>query len=281
MKPKLEYIDIAGTKRSFHFFKRTDAAFLPFWHYHPELELTLISKGKGTRFVGDAIESYTAFDLVLLGGNLPHHWVSIQDEKTSFQEASVFQFDASLFLQFPECSDFRSLFKSARRGVRFTNPDQDVINTIMDFENLSPVAQLGRLMGILQCLSEEKRQVQLASEKYLNKLLADNSVSKISRTTNYILEHLDKKLTVDQMAEYTHMAPQSFCRWFKKLSGHSFVTFVNKTRIERSGQLLLTSHLRVQEVAFSCGYESLAHFNRTFKKYKGMSPKEFRKTYQN
>lgn len=277
MKPELELIDIESSKKSFRFFKREDTAFLPYWHYHPELELTLISKGKGTRFIGDSIQPFSDFDLVLVGENLPHHWVSIEDNNTSFQEAYVFQFHKDLLSNFPECNVLEALFKKAEKGIYFSNPSLDLIGKIMAFESITPISQLSSLIDMLHELLNDENQTQLVSDQYLNRFYSMSSQSKISKTTNYILEHLDKKLTVNHMAEYTHMVPQSFCRWFKKHSGHSFVSFLNKTRIERACHLLRGTDLAIQAIAFSCGFESLSHFNRTFKQQKQTSPSKYRK----
>ncbi|MFD2726459.1 helix-turn-helix domain-containing protein [Hyunsoonleella rubra] len=60
-------------------------------------------------------------------------------------------------------------------------------------------------------------------------------------------------------------------------TGHSFVTFLNKTRIESACHYLLTSNLSIKDIAYSCGFDSISHFNRTFKRLKDKSPSRFRK----
>jgi len=281
LKPALERIAIERSQRSFHFFKRTTPAFTPFWHYHPELELTLITKGKGTRFVGDAIQPFADFDLILVGENLPHHWVSLEETPEDLQEAYVFQFDKELFTRFPECSAFATFFEQAKNGFHFYQPSAALVDMIISVEKAPPIRQLGLLMEILSELLQEENRQQLASDQYLHRFYSVNSQSKIAKTTNYILEHIDQKLTVNHMAEFTHMVPQSFCRWFKKHAGHSFVSFLNKTRIERACHLLQSTAQPIQTIAFSCGFDSLSHFNRTFKKVKGMSPSGFRNLEKN
>ncbi|GAB5565028.1 MAG: AraC family transcriptional regulator [Winogradskyella sp.] len=275
MQPELEHIAIEASQQSFHFFKRSDTVFLPYWHYHPELELTLIKKGDGTRFVGDSIASFSDYDLVLVGKNLPHHWVSAS--KIENQEAYIFQFRSSLFRGFTECDAFYTLFEKAKRGLHFFNPSETLIEQIIAFEQLSKISKLSTLIEIIEQLSLDNNFNILASENYLERLQLAGSQAKIAKATNYILEHLDEQLSVNRMAEFTHMVPQSFCRWFKKHSGHSFVSFLNQTRIERVCLLLTTTNTPIQDIAFSCGFESLSHFNRTFKKMKNCSPSEFRK----
>ena len=277
LKPELEEIVLEKLQQSFRFFKIETEAFLPYWHYHPELELTLITKGKGTRFIGDSILPFADFDLVLVGENIPHHWVSLQEAEESNCEAFVFQFDKGIFKHFPECRVFNGLFADAESGIQFINPSRHLIDLICSFQRKSKIAQLATLMEIIQCLIEDHNRVALASKSYLDAYRKYGVQAKISKTTNFILAHIDQKLSVSQMSELTNMAPQSFCRWFKSHAGHSFVSFLNQTRIQRACHLLLSTNIGIQQIAFSCGFESLSHFNRTFKKLKGESPREFRK----
>ena len=80
------------------------------WHYHPELELTLITKSQGTRFVGDNIERFKEGDLVLLGSNLPHYWrndsLHYTPNSTEMAEAMILRFRL----------DFRTGLSRARRA---------------------------------------------------------------------------------------------------------------------------------------------------------------------
>ncbi len=279
MKPLFEKIDISERWESFHFFRIETQAFEPFWHYHPELELTLIEKGSGTRFIGDSILPFGDLDLVLIGPNLPHHWVSIGSSGNSNQNAFVFQFTSSLFSEVPECYHFEKLYESAKLGLHFFNPNRDVIKMIKGFEHLSKVEQVSKLILILNKLSQDRNTSSLSTKapSFSPTNSATSRQHKISKTTRYIIEHLDKNLTVQHMADMTHMVPQSFCRWFKMHSGHSFITFLNKTRIESACHHLLTTNLSIQDIAYACGFESISHFNRTFKKLKGLSPSNYKK----
>lgn len=275
MKPELEQINVEKTKHSFHFFKRSETVFLPYWHYHPELELTLISKGKGTRFIGDSIASFSDLDLVLVGKNLPHHWVSASKKEN--QEAYVFQFKESLFKDFNECEIFEDLYRIAKQGIHFYKPTKKVVESIISFEKLSNTSKLVKLIEILEELCFDKNYNLLSSKNYTNRLHNYGNQLKVTKTTNYVLEHLNEQLTVNRMAELTNMVPQSFCRWFKKHTGHSFISFLNHSRIEQVCFMLSTTNKPIQDIAYVSGFESISHFNRTFKNIKGQSPRHFRK----
>ena len=275
MKPELEHIIVEEKLHSFRYFKLSETVFLPYWHYHPEIELTLITKGKGTRFIGDSIASFSDFDLVLVGKNLPHHWVS--SSKTNNQEAYVLQFKASLFKSFSECQIFDDLFEIAKRGIHFLKPKKQVLEHIISFENLSSTAKLAKLIEVLEELYLDKNFHFLSSEHYADRTQNHGSQKKITQTTNYILEHVNERLTVDRMAQLTNMAPQSFCRWFKKYSGHSFVSFLNQSRIEKVCFMLTTTDKSIQDIAYSSGFESISHFNRTFRKIKDLNPSDYKK----
>jgi len=276
MKPILEQINLKESQQSFKFFKRVTKAFMPYWHFHPELELTLIYRGQGTRFIGDSILPFSDLDLVLVGKNLPHHWVSQANDND--QIAYVLQFSDELFTTFRECDRLKFIFEKAKRGVLFKNPNSQLISCIKEFEELNELERISALIKLLGTLEAHQDYSLLTSERYKVRIEKASGQLKFSRINNYILEHLDKRLTVNQVSEVAHMVPQSFCRWFKKHSGHSFISFVKITRIENACQLMLSKDLSIQAIAFSAGFESISHFNRTFKKIKGLSPSEYKKS---
>lgn len=278
MKAVIEDIGLEKGEKSLHYFVREEQNFRPYWHYHPEIELTYIVQGRGLRFVGDSILPYYDGDLVLIGSNMPHHWVSSDSDNDRLQKAIVIQFPISIFSYFPECIHLVNWLVNATRGFQFVSPDSGVIQRLLDFENLAAAERIGSLMTLIEHLQLDDNSHELASEAFLAKTEKEQQQKKISKTNTYILENLDKSLTVDHMAEFTKMVPQSFCRWFKKATGHSFITFLNISRIESVCQQLLCTELSVQQIAFDNGFESLSHFNRTFKKLKRTSPQLYRKS---
>ncbi len=276
MKPTIEKIGYESTKKSFHFFRREELEFQPFWHYHPELELTLITNGSGMRFIGDNIMPYTKNDLVLIGSNLPHHWVSFKKVDSAPQAATVFQFRETLFAGFPECDGLGNLFSAAKRGLHYRNPDEKLVETILNFDSYPELKRFSMFFDILFELSMDFDRVGLSNIAYERGLGNDKNQSKITKTTSFVLEHLQEKLTIAEMADRTNMVPQSFCRWFKSMTGRSFITFLNMARITKASQYLITTDTPIQEIAYICGFESISHFNRTFKIIKKKSPRELR-----
>lgn len=279
MKLVYEDITLKESRQSFQYFTVDEEELLPFWHYHPELELTLIYEGSGTRFVGDSILPYQPFDLVLVGENLPHHWVSVNSLENNPQKAMVIQFPKDLFDNFPELSGLVNLFKLAEKGIQFNRPSQEVLELLMNFDQFSTFEQFNAILKILYELMNHSDRTILSTSSYKNQLGITKSQEKIVKTTTYILENLERRITVDNMAEMTHLVPQSFCRWFKNATGNTFVNYLNKARIERACQLLLNSNRAISDICYSVGFESLSHFNRTFLKLKEMSPREFRKSF--
>ncbi|APQ19012.1 AraC family transcriptional regulator [Maribacter hydrothermalis] len=276
MKPVVENIGLLNSKQSFHFFKLEVDYFKPFWHYHPELELTFIKKGRGTRFVGNSILPFAINDLVLLGANLPHNYTSLEQAKKNSHEAIIIQFPKDIFKSFKECELFNQLYIDAERGIQFTHPPKKTIHLLNLFENLGKPQQLSVLIEILDTLCKDQNRKYLSSSTYRHHLASSKTQHKIKSVTSFILENLDQKLTVTMMAEHVNMVEQSFCRWFKNAVGHSFITFLNLARIEQACMHLSTTDKLIQAIAFDCGFESLSHFNRTFKKIKGISPRVYR-----
>jgi AraC-like DNA-binding protein/ligand-binding sensor protein len=98
----------------------------------------------------------------------------------------------------------------------------------------------------------------------------------ITRARDYIHEHLTDGLRLGQVAKAVNTSPFYFCKIFKRATGINFTDYVSRVRIEKSKNLLLNPNLRISEIAFEVGFQSLTHFNRVFKKILGQSPTQYR-----
>ena len=98
----------------------------------------------------------------------------------------------------------------------------------------------------------------------------------IKRAREFIHEHQAEELSLNQVAKAVNMSTFYFCKMFKKVAGINFTDYVARVRIEKSKNLLLNPNLRVSEIAFEVGFQSLTHFNRVFKKLLGQSPTDYR-----
>ena len=98
----------------------------------------------------------------------------------------------------------------------------------------------------------------------------------ITRAKEYIQEHQTEHLRLSHVAKAVNTSTFYFCKIFKKVSGINFTDYLSRVRIEKSKNLLLNPNLRVSEIAFEVGFQSLTHFNRVFKKIAGQSPTDYR-----
>lgn len=98
----------------------------------------------------------------------------------------------------------------------------------------------------------------------------------ISRARKFIEEHQTEHLSLSQVARAVNMSSFYFCKLFKKATGINFTDYVSRVRVERAKNLLLNPNVRITEVAYEVGFQSLTHFNRVFRKVEGESPTSYR-----
>jgi AraC-like DNA-binding protein len=99
---------------------------------------------------------------------------------------------------------------------------------------------------------------------------------KIWKARNFICEHSAEELSLTQVAKAVNISPNYLSEQFKQVTGINFVDHVALTRFEKARILLHDFGLRVSEVAFAVGFQSLSQFNRVFKRLAGTSPTQYR-----
>jgi len=275
MKPFLEQISEIHKSKSFQYLKLELPAFPHLWHYHPEIELTFIEKGKGIRYVGDNISLFEEGDLVLLGENLPHTWATQGEQELEKQIAHVFQFPITVFKNFPELAHLTEFLYRAKKGYLFPDPSLGLIEIISNFGDLNPISQLLSLIDLIAKLENSpKTNISKSSDRGLS--FIEKEHSKVNKVKNYLHGNFQEQIELAKISELMHMSPTYFCRWFKRTIGHTFITYLNKLRIEQACRWLTSTDWDVSEIAYQTGFQQVTHFNRVFKKEKKVSPLTYR-----
>lgn len=251
------------------------------WHFHPEYELHLVTATSGQCYIGDHIGPFATGDLVFVGPNLPHNWISdVSPEEVIEERCLVLQFTGELIHRcvdtFPELRSLCPVLGQAFRGVRFGPASAGRVAPLMrDLLAASDARRLALFIDILGEIGHAEDRSLLASNSFRPDPLTYRSTA-----MNTVLQHIETSFTRDlneaDLAKLTQQSVSSFSRSFRKHTGTTFVHYVNALRIELACQHLSQADLSVGDICYEVGFANLSNFNRRFLAMKGMPPSKFR-----
>lgn len=281
MKVQLETIS-PESKSPFRLLHDPKLSHLFFWHFHPELELVYIEGASAKRHVGDHISNYEESDLVLIGSNIPHlnfdHGVATNYRKEVLHIKPSFK--EKVLRDYPELKQLDRLLELSRFGVAFHGDTKiEVGNLLKTLHQLEPFEFFMSVLQILKRLSQSSEFKLLHKTPYVNRF-KNKEQKRMRKIYALIDERYQEKISLDEIANLCGLTKPAFCRYFKKATGSTFVSFLNQYRISQAKRLLMMGK-NVGETCFECGFESLSYFNRSFKKVTGENPSVFKKSLTN
>jgi len=131
--------------------------------------------------------------------------------------------------------------------------------------------------AFIQLLKVFARHIGLAAEQFPS-APQDTESPLIQKARLYIESHQQEELHVQDVAKVLNLSVFYFCKVFRKATGKSFTEDLSEVRVAKAKNLLQNPHIRVAEIAFEVGFQSLTHFNRVFRKLTGQSPTAFRQS---
>ncbi len=279
MKARYEDLRTRKGNQSFLAYQFTVPRFLLHWHYHPEYELTLITAGKGKRMVGDSHEEFHERDLVLIGPQVPHTWVSNKHEKSK-HAAIVIQFSEEFIeplIRYPECIAVRNLLNLSDKGLHFPLADKDGVDESIKL--LLHRQGIDRITGLLNLLDHLSRITNVSlSTGSVKPARGTEYEKRINKVCQYIESHTDSANITDAAA-LVYLSDSAFCKFFKRQTGKTFSDYLNNIKISDACRLLTEGDKTIAEIAHHAGFESLTYFNRVFLRKKGITPSDFRKNH--
>jgi len=257
------------------------------WHFHPELELTLVIKSFGQRQVGDSVENFWPGDLVLVGSNLPHVWKNdpIFNNETLKAKAIVVKFLPDFagkdFFERPEMKRIQTLIKKqSNYGVKLIgNLRSEVEKIMLQLPLVDESSRIIFLLMILDLVSKSTEIILLSNITYHNDKAKSNY--RVNVVLNYLMDNYYDNIKLENVATLINMNKNAFCRFFKKSTQKSLFQVIQEIRINKACQKLTETDMSVLEICFDCGFGNISGFNKTFKRIKGVSPLEYKKKYRN
>ena len=285
MQPNLLSVPVSAN-RSFDLRHEVVPYFTNPWHFHPEIELNFVVSGSGTRFIGEHTGRFQSGEIILLGGNLPHYWKSdgeyYEAGSGRSSEAIVVRFLDTFagtdFLWLPEMAAVRSLLERARDGLRLLEPLRTSVAIAM--KELTAAEDFGQLLSLLAILHEiaGSDAVEVLSPDYVSGNRPGGNDKRLNRVTAYLLENFTRPVALKDVAELASMNGAAFCRYFKSQTGKTLTQYITGLRMALAGHLLSSTDESVTQICYQVGFENVSHFIQTFRKSRGLTPFEFRKS---
>ncbi len=253
--------------------------FLKIWHYHPELELVVLLKSTGTRFIGDSIAKFEEGEVVLIGKNLPHMWLNDDiyfDETSRLQtEAIAVHFDIDFLgkklFEAPEMKTISDLFDRAQQGIQFLEVADELLEDIKRITTLGTFEKTIELLKILYSLAKHDKFKLLSNPGFANSF-NKTSNKDLDKIYEYVFKNFKDPIRSKDVAKITHMNPSSFSRFFKRIHRKTFTRYLNEIRVGYACKLLIEDVDNVTSICYESGFSNISNFNRQFKLITGMTP---------
>jgi AraC-like DNA-binding protein len=251
---------------------------LPFWHFHPELELVYINKAKGKRHIGSHLSYFNNSQLLLLGANLPHS--GFADRFTTNGSETIVQFKEDFlgndFFTIPETTMIKALFERAKKGLLFHLEVKKIIGPkIEDLINYDGLDLIIKLLDVLKDLATATNYTLLNADGFAFEVEPQDN-KKIDIIFDYVSKNYIEPIPLALISEKVSLTIPSFCRYFKKATGKTFTQFVNEFRIVHATKLLAESPTNITDICFESGFNNFSHFSKMFKNFTGKSPLKYR-----
>jgi AraC-like DNA-binding protein len=258
------------------------------WHFHPEYEIVLVQESTGKRFIGDSVTDFGEGDLAFIGPNLPHLYRNdasyYEDEKSSPKAARsiiIHFLEKSLgenFLALPEAKNIKNFFVKSKLGLDIHGITKSKsIELLHEIVTLKGMPRWMKLLEILQLLSESDELMPISQSHMIGKNEAESD--RMNKVFEFVMNNFKNEISINEIADFVNLSPNSFSRYFSQRTRKSFVNFVNEVRLNHATKLLQENTKSVAEICFECGFNNLSNFNRQFKNKYQINPMAYKRQF--
>lgn len=252
------------------------------YHAHPELQLTFILEGFGKRIIGNKVSQFEPGDMVFIGSNVPHIWISdpvfYEEDSMLRSKAITVYIDPKIFQQMfdsvKEMNGIKEMIDQAAKGINiFGETRNQIANKLIDLCSKEGFEKIQGLLEIMHLISISSEKNLIDMDIHLDVVKQSDRLVDVVK---FMKKNLQEQITLQQVADIACMTIQSFCRFFKSRTKKTFSEYLLDLRISHACKLLIELDRPISDVANLCGFISHSHFCRVFKQHIGKSPYQYR-----
>lgn len=254
------------------------------WHWHPEIELTLVLEGRISYQVNDSLYELKEGEGLFCNTNVLHsgHGAGTPDcsyLSVTFHPRLLYGYRSSVMQE----KYMNHILKSpALASIHFTGEKKWQRKAL---RQIKKIQSLDREHPDAWELQVEIALLKIWQKVYEHAKITDTGYEENGRDTErirtimeYIQKHYGEKITLEDLAEQIHLCKSESCRLFKRYMNMSMFDYLLDYRVDKSLELLRQSSLDVTQIAGQVGFANPGYYSRIFKRKIGCTPLEYRKS---
>lgn len=260
----------------YYFLDKLDPQYVMPLHWHREMEVVRVLTGRLTLFVNNEAFVLNAGDCAIIPSGALHR----ADPENSIYDCAVF--DISMIASRKSgrarelaqylISSSREIYPLCREADKTISELLDIAAKQEEFFEFKVIALLSQIAYLIFTENLSKGAHHESQANARRRAIMTLLIDKIEK-------EYTNRLTLADLAAQAQINEKYLCRFFKEYTGQTPIDYINRLRIDRACYEISIGGLNVTEAAFESGFNELSYFSKVFKRYKGVSPGEYRKRY--
>lgn len=266
------------------FYRITDiysVQILPY-HWHEEFEILYMTKGTAIFHIDDEAFTLNEGQAIFINGGRLHSGITGNGQPCSY-DAVVFEPEALAGI-YDRCMEYLNDIKMNKIIIKsfFTGGDsweQELLSNLKEISVCFSTSGYGYHLAVKGRLLLMFSMI-LANGAYTvnnkGKAPVTGNIERLKKVIQYIQDHYQSRIMIDDLAAQVNMSRHYFCRFFKKFTGNTPVDYINCYKIDRAAALIETTNTSIMEAGLESGFDNFSYFIKTFKRFKNCTPSEYR-----
>lgn len=255
-------------------------------HHHPEIQITAIEKGEGVFYAGNNMNVFSEKEVFVIGSNVPHLLknsnVYYSDKSPGIRGVSLFFDEYSFgkqFFEISELSKIKALLNDCKRVIKIKGAALEKIHQkIVTAEFAKEEGLIISFLEILSLILQSEKEYLNAEEYHM--ILNENEGNRLNDVLDYTFQHFSEAIKIEQIAKIACLSRSQFSYFFKLHTGKTYIEFLNGVRIENACISLKNTNHTIEQICYIVGFQNVSNFVRHFKKNKGLTPSNYRKSWR-